>query len=78
MGATKGLVLIGFKTLRVFRGAFLRRRKSSLSFTSLDLNKEEVQKDEFLSCWRLVSPNCGCDKDHLGFTPKQAGVTHGV
>ena len=33
VGTTKGLVLIGSKTLRVFRGAFLRR-KCSPSFTS--------------------------------------------
>ena len=38
------------------------RRKSSPSLTSGDLNKEECQKGEFLSSWRLVSSSCGCKR----------------
>ena len=41
-------IVVGSKTLRIFRGAVLRR-KSSPSLTNCDLNKGVGQKGEFLS-----------------------------
>ena len=53
MGAAKGPILIGSKTLGVFLGAFFKEEFSS-SLTNLDWNKGGGQKGEFLSSRRLV------------------------
>ena len=75
VGTTKGLVLIGSKTLSVFRSAFLRRKSI---FDQLRLEKRSRPEERVPQFLTSQVPQMGMKEGHFGLSLQKAGVAHGV
>ena len=77
MGTMKGLILIGCETLRVVRHAFLEKEVFHF-LHKLRLEQGRVPKGRVPKFLASRFPHMWLKEGHLGFAPKQAGISHRI